>query len=300
MAGAGVPIAAYVVPSVISALGGIGASMLGRGKGTQSGLHEDDWIMWQKNYNMQKEFAKSGLRWRVEDATAAGLHPLAALGANISSPSPISVGSSMGFKPGQDYSWLAKLGQDIGRAVKSGLDPHEKKMRDLAEQKAQAEVDYMKYHNRKLEIDLNEKTKGVPAISKMGIIESNLSPDTASIPGGTNSLYQTQPVPTSWTVGAKSGIAPFGQYKHTRLGYLKYFPDSETMDMISESIPAAASFWGDMLKYKWTINKGKYNPKTKEHKFYLKEKKKIEKEVGEPVVWDQSWRWRLKRFHDAN
>lgn len=302
MAGAGAgAIAAYVVPSVISALGGLGASMLsGRGGGSQSGLHEDDWILWKKNYDMQKEFAQNGLRWRVQDATNAGLHPLAALGANIGSPSPVSVGGNMGHKAGRDFTWLNRLGQDISRAVKSGLDPHERRMNELAEQKAQAEVNYIKSHNRKLEKDLNEDPKPVPAITGLGITESNLPPDTNAVPGGTRSLYQTQPTPTSWTLGAKSGIAPMGQYRHTRLGYLKYYPDQDAMDMISESVPAALSFWGDMAKYKWTMNKGKYNPNTKAHKFYLKEKRRIEKEIGEPIVWDQSWRWRLLRYHKEN
>lgn len=40
------------------------------------------------NYQMQKEFAQNGIRWRVEDAKAAGLHPLAALSMSGSGASP--------------------------------------------------------------------------------------------------------------------------------------------------------------------------------------------------------------------
>lgn len=50
-------------------------------------------VDWQRNYDMQKEFAQMGVRWKVEDAKAAGLHPLYALGANTVSASPINTGS---------------------------------------------------------------------------------------------------------------------------------------------------------------------------------------------------------------
>ncbi len=63
-----------------------------------------------KNADLQREFAKSGIRWRVEDAKAAGLHPLAALGSSGSAGTPISISSSMGES-------LRSAGQDISRAI---------------------------------------------------------------------------------------------------------------------------------------------------------------------------------------
>nr|CAI9750324.1 minor tail protein [Cressdnaviricota sp.] len=42
------------------------------------------------NYQAQKEFAQNGIRWRVADAEAAGIHPLYALGASTNSYSPVS------------------------------------------------------------------------------------------------------------------------------------------------------------------------------------------------------------------
>lgn len=66
----------------------------------------------QLNYEHQKEFAQNGIRWRVQDAKAAGLHPLAALGAQTSSYSPSAV---IGDSP--DYSFLKDMGQGIDRAM---------------------------------------------------------------------------------------------------------------------------------------------------------------------------------------
>lgn len=66
----------------------------------------------QANYEHQKEFAQNGIRWRVADAKAAGLHPLAALGAQTSSYTPSAV---VGDSP--DFSFLRDIGQDVGRAI---------------------------------------------------------------------------------------------------------------------------------------------------------------------------------------
>lgn len=65
----------------------------------------------KKEYQRQKEFAQSGVQWKVEDAKKAGIHPLYALGANTTSYSPQSVG-------GTDYG-IAEAGQNLGRAIQT-------------------------------------------------------------------------------------------------------------------------------------------------------------------------------------
>lgn len=64
------------------------------------------------NYQQQKEFAQNGIRWKVADAKAAGIHPLAALGAMPTSYTP----ASTVVNP-PDYSFLSEAGQNIGRAM---------------------------------------------------------------------------------------------------------------------------------------------------------------------------------------
>lgn len=69
--------------------------------------------MWDKNYNAQKEFAQNSMQWRVADARAAGLHPLAALGQMGSSYTPTSV-----YDNGPDVgSAVANAGTAIGNAM---------------------------------------------------------------------------------------------------------------------------------------------------------------------------------------
>lgn len=65
----------------------------------------------KKQMQQQVRFAKNGIQWKVEDATKAGLHPLAALGANTMSYSPVQVGDISGP--------LSDMGQNVGRAVQA-------------------------------------------------------------------------------------------------------------------------------------------------------------------------------------
>lgn len=65
-----------------------------------------------QNVQFQNDFAKHGIRWRVEDAKAAGIHPLYALGANTPTYTPVSANFT---RP--DYSFVGRMGQDVGRGL---------------------------------------------------------------------------------------------------------------------------------------------------------------------------------------
>lgn len=65
----------------------------------------------EREYERQKEFAQNGIRWKVEDAKAAGIHPLYALGAQTASYSPMSTS-------GSDYG-LSDMGQSIKGAMEA-------------------------------------------------------------------------------------------------------------------------------------------------------------------------------------
>lgn len=75
------------------------------------------------NYDAQKEFAQNGIRWRVADAKAAGLHPLAALGASPLGFSPSFGAGGSAFAGSSDWSdtanALGNLGQNIDRAIEA-------------------------------------------------------------------------------------------------------------------------------------------------------------------------------------
>lgn len=99
-----------------------GASLINgfANRSSQEDYNKQQLQLAQQNMAMQKEFAQMGIRWKVEDAKAAGLHPLAALGAQTSSFSPVSVG---GEAPKMD---LGSLGQDLSRAFKATMSKEER------------------------------------------------------------------------------------------------------------------------------------------------------------------------------
>lgn len=102
-------------PVTIGALLSGGSSIIGNliGSSNVNQNNATQMAIAQQNIALQKEFAQHGIQWKVEDAKAAGLHPLAALGAQTSSFSPVSVGTEA-HQPD-----LSQLGQDLSRAFKA-------------------------------------------------------------------------------------------------------------------------------------------------------------------------------------
>lgn len=81
-----------------------------------------------RNIQMQREFAQNGIRWKVEDAKRAGIHPMYALGASGASFSPVSIGA----QPVSGVAdALASAGQDIGRAVHATRTAQERRQAEL-------------------------------------------------------------------------------------------------------------------------------------------------------------------------
>lgn len=77
----------------------------------------------RKNIELQKQFAQEGIRWKVADAEAAGIHPLYALGAQTMSFNPVTVGGlAGGYSPQPEHGMsnaLANAGQDVSRAIQA-------------------------------------------------------------------------------------------------------------------------------------------------------------------------------------
>ena len=98
--------------SLISA----GANLLGGllGKSSADSAREAQMQMNAQNIALQKEFAQHGIRWKVEDAKAAGIHPIYAIGGSGASFTPVS--SNFAADTSLPNA-LAAAGQDIGRAV---------------------------------------------------------------------------------------------------------------------------------------------------------------------------------------
>lgn len=96
-----------IIPAAMSF---IGSSMASDSARSQS----------ESNIAMQREFAQNGIRWKVADAKAAGLHPLAALGAQTVGFQPVAVGDT-GIGSG-----LSAMGQDLSRAFRASQTADER------------------------------------------------------------------------------------------------------------------------------------------------------------------------------
>jgi len=117
-------------------LAGIFSTFTGRHENRETRLanqHAQEEAQRMRNQDIayQKEFAQHGIRWRVEDAKAAGLHPLSALGAAGASYTP---GAIPVMQPSPDNSMtegLGRAGIDIGRAYLASQTSTERSAADL-------------------------------------------------------------------------------------------------------------------------------------------------------------------------
>ncbi len=97
------------MPIITGAIIG-GASLIGGSQDRAAG-RLGQW----KNYQQQKEFAQNAIQWRTEDAQAAGIHPLFAMGAATQSFQPgFTTGSGAGDA-------IRGLGRGMARAREDWL-----------------------------------------------------------------------------------------------------------------------------------------------------------------------------------
>lgn len=128
---------------IASAVGSVVGGVLGLQGQKQSAVNAEK--LNQLNYEHQKEFAQNGIRWKVADAKAAGLHPLAALGASTAQYTPAT---AIGDSP--DWSFLADAGQSIGRAVDAKRTQQER----VEQQQKQDAAFALKAENQQAENEL--------------------------------------------------------------------------------------------------------------------------------------------------
>lgn len=185
------------------------------------------------NYDAQKEFAQNSIRWRVADAKAAGLHPLAALGSASANYTP---SATIGDSP--DFSFLQDVGQNIGRAVdakrtqaerakqqekQNALFNEELRGRQLQNEETQTRIDSMKWdmamqaaRNAEQSVRMQQQVPAMPS----------LAPDGRTMPGQgdatSSSLFTVKPpelaISHPQTPAAEAGTHPEIRYFRTSDG----------------------------------------------------------------------------------
>jgi hypothetical protein len=151
-----------------AALGGLfeGLNTVGNWHGQQM-KDDDDWRHQLQVYNNQ-------IGWRVSDAKKAGIHPLAALGAQTMNYTPAAVGNVNNGNWGQ-------AGRDIGKAIDNSLDQDAKAMKASMLRQQQANQKGKELENQILELqlkDLKNSNKGAP-LKQCGDAPCDISGDIA-------------------------------------------------------------------------------------------------------------------------
>lgn len=150
-------------------------------------------LMHRENIDLQKEFAQMGIRWRVDDAKAAGIHPLAAVGASGASYSPsIPIIDPLP----SEKSWQHNLGQNLRGYFMNRLDPTSRMLGNLSVERATLENDLLK-------LELQNK-----ALGQSGSVDPYLSGQPNSVKGNPGVIDEplrrtaSDPIDPSKEVGA--------------------------------------------------------------------------------------------------
>lgn len=216
--------------TIIGATIGAAGSLLGAKKQDQAARYATD-----QNTEIQRELAQKGIQYRVDDAKKAGIHPLAALGANISPAAPVAVGG------GNVGRAISDASQNIGRAIGQTLTAREKaaatrEMTKQALEKGSLENEYLRAQIRNL------NRPGLPNFP-------DASPGNGmEIPGqGNGASVQTVPsTPTAWEKGKPAQEAgSHTDYAFSRgpNGQRYVVPSKDVKERIEDVWPAELA-WG--------------------------------------------------------
>ena len=189
-----------------------------------------------QNIQLQKDFAQQGIQWRVADAKAAGIHPLAALGAQTHSYAPQSIG--------MDYSAMGRMGQDIGRAVQTATRSAQGKQLALYNDKVRAlNLKHMELRNAALasEIAKNNQAGQVPRTGVGGGMlvdgQPDSGPSTASVPGVlVKDLPQRRTVSNPERLWETPAAVPDYTWVRSKYGYTR-IPSRDVKQGIEDMLP---------------------------------------------------------------
>lgn len=245
-----------VWPAIIAAGAALGGSALSFFGGQSQNAQQDKinkQILADKQLDreLQREFAKNGIRWRVQDAKAAGVHPLFALGGSTATYSPSSISLYPGSSSlGSVGEGLAQAGQDISRAIDSTRTAEEReRARQEAVQKAN-QFDALNLEKAGLENDLlrsqiaklNATQVGPPLPSAM-----SSGMDAPYAPQG----FSVMPVEIPSTQGGHpsqgAGAFPELSWMRTQSGW-QPVPNREAMEDADLGNPSALTwYWRNQI-----------------------------------------------------
>lgn len=191
----------------------------------------------KEQFEWQKELAKNQIAWRVEDAKKAKLHPMAALGLQSTSFSPVSTSLTPMQSP--DYSFISNMGQSASYAAMKAKDRKEQgEAVKLTTDNARLQNESLQLQNQGLQIDNEFKMWQLQTAMSGGANQALNSPASARvnqkelIDGQADSPIRAD----SFTSGSKPLLA-LSRIDNTLMAHINPdISDSITEDMVRNTI----------------------------------------------------------------
>lgn len=190
------------------------------------------------NLQYQHQANTHGIRWKVEDAIAAGLHPLAALGVNPASGPPGSV--AMAPETGMANA-AASMGQDLSRAIHATRTERE---RDAAikDTSSSLTLQNMQLRNEVLAAQLAKLKQSGPPFPTTG--------DENTMPGQGNSGVKVEPSKTTTTgpnLGLEKASGPEMKWFQTPTGSFVWAPSDTYKNATEDSLYETQGFFRNQV-----------------------------------------------------
>lgn len=217
------------------------------------------------NKDMQYDFAKNSIKWRVEDAARAGVSKLAALGANMGMPSPSAAFNNIG-------SGFANMGQDISRAIDATRNRKERVEAKLADAEARSiQLENGKLQNELLRaqiIDTQRRATNPPFPTTGG---------RQIVPGQGDALVVTNPMERVASSKASPHTEPGAinavGYARTPSGGLSIVRSKDMAERLEDDLPGNVEWY--VKNRIMPLIRGAHPPSRDDH----------------PLPMDQYWKW---------
>lgn len=232
---------------------GAAASLIGGNRSNKHARAEAN-----KQIALQREFAQNGIRWRVEDAKAAGLHPLYALTGQGAQFSPVSVQDSVGPA-------IADAGQNLSRSIAATQTRAEQIMQDLAIEQARQNIKLTEA--QRMAIDAEEARRR----QQVGIVHESQAAPFAELGQASGAAKATTKDATVITPKLDPSVAkgptPLWRPFQAAPGRVVYLPGgisgdaAEVLESVSESWPMMWMVYTENVKRQgvewgdWFVNK---------------------------------------------
>ncbi|UOF80219.1 minor capsid protein [Microviridae sp.] len=259
------PLTAAAAPSLAGPLIGAGSAL---GGGLISGFMNMEGSA--KDRAFQRETMQNAIQWRVADAKKAGLHPLFAMGANVSlgGGSPQFIGDPIGPS-------LAEAGQNISNALarQQTVEERQKHQMDLSlaaksMEESDARIGLLRSQIRSLEqapgglgLGVQSEAGQAPAVPGItGVVELKPQPQMSAKSGRPDTLAGTHPWFGEMQYGPFKIPVPYGGGEHPEetLSEMSYPATLGWLGQVRRML--GAQEFARFLKYRYLGSENAYLP----------------------------------------